>query len=111
MRVIKLFLVDFRRTRYLNPSAFLKIMRQTSQWDNPDHSRNNPHRIGPKNQASNVFRHRLPKFSNAMAVGYIKGKSAIKIREIMRHKRQFTGMYFGLQGIVLELNEADIRDE
>ncbi len=37
----------------------------------------------------------LPKFSIAMTVGYIKGKCAVKIyREILRHKRQFTGMHF-----------------
>jgi len=35
-----------------------------------------------------------PRVSIAMAVGYIKCKSAIRIhREIMRHKRKFTGMH------------------
>ena len=54
-----------------------------------------------------------PKFSIATAVGYIKGKSAIKIhREIMRHKRQFTGMHFWAPGYCVStigLNEAEIR--
>ena len=55
-----------------------------------------------------------PKFSIAMAVDYIKGKSAIKIhREIMRHKRQFTGMHFWAPGYCVStigLDEAEIRE-
>ena len=38
-------------------------------------------------------------FSIAMTIGYIKGKSAIKIhREMAGHKRQFTGMHFWAPG-------------
>jgi len=36
-----------------------------------------------------------------MAVGYIRGKSAIKIhREIMRQKRQFIGMHLLALGVL-----------
>ena len=42
-----------------------------------------------------------PKYSLSMTIGYIKGKSAIKInREILGHKRQFRGFIFGLRDIV-----------
>jgi putative transposase len=55
-----------------------------------------------------------PKYSVAMTVGYIKGKSAIKIhREIMGHKRNFTGMHFGALGYCVRtigLNEIEIRE-
>ena len=54
------------------------------------------------------------KFSIAMSVRYIKGKSAIKIhREIMRHKRQFTGMHFWAPGYcvcTIGSDEAEIRE-
>ena len=40
-----------------------------------------------------------PKYSISMTIGYIKGKSAIKInREILGHKRQFTGLHFWATG-------------
>ncbi|PQP35893.1 IS200/IS605 family transposase [Desulfobacteraceae bacterium SEEP-SAG9] len=40
-----------------------------------------------------------PKYSISMTIGYIKGKSAIKInREILGHKRQFTGLHFWAPG-------------
>ena len=55
-----------------------------------------------------------PKFSIAVAVGYSKGKSAIKIhRDIMRYKRQFTGMLFWAPGYCVStigLDEAKIRE-
>jgi putative transposase len=55
-----------------------------------------------------------PKFSIAMTIGYIKGKSAIKIhREMAGHKRQFTGMHFWAPGYCVStigLNEAEIRE-
>ena len=55
-----------------------------------------------------------PKFSIAMTIGYIKGKSAIKIhRELAGHKRQFTGMHFWAPGYCVStigLNEEEIRE-
>ena len=55
-----------------------------------------------------------PKYSIAMAVGYIKGKSAIKInRDLFRHKRPFTGLHFWAPGYCVStigLNEAEIRE-
>lgn len=55
-----------------------------------------------------------PKYSISMAIGYIKGKSAIKInREIMGHKRQFTGLHFWAPGYCVStigLDEAAIRE-
>ena len=55
-----------------------------------------------------------PKLSIATAVGYIKGKRAIKIhRQIMRHKRQFTGIHFWALGYCVStigLNEAEIYE-
>jgi len=49
-----------------------------------------------------------------MTVGYLKGKSAIKInRDIMSHKRQFTGLHFWAPGYCVStigLNEAQIRE-
>jgi len=55
-----------------------------------------------------------PKSSAAMTVGYIKGKRAIKIhREIVRHKRQCTGMHSWALGFCVSrvgLNEAEIRE-
>ena len=55
-----------------------------------------------------------PKYSIAMTMGYIKGKSAIKIhREMTKHKRQFTGMHFWAPGYCVStigLNEEQIRE-
>ena len=55
-----------------------------------------------------------PKYSIAMTVGYIKGKSAIKInRDLFRNKRPFTGLHFWAPGYCVStigLNEAEIRE-
>jgi putative transposase len=55
-----------------------------------------------------------PKYSISMTIGYIKGKSAIKInREIMGHKRQFTGLHFWAPDYCVStigLDEASIRE-
>ena len=55
-----------------------------------------------------------PKYSIAMTMGYIKGKSAIKIhRELLRGKRPFTGLHFWAPGYCVStigLNEAEIRE-
>jgi putative transposase len=55
-----------------------------------------------------------PKYSISMAIGYIKGKSAIKIhREVLGHKRQFTGLHFWAPGYcvsTLGLDETVIRE-
>ena len=55
-----------------------------------------------------------PKYSISMTIGYIKGKSAIKInREILGHKRQFTGLHFWAPGYCVStvgLDEAAIRE-
>jgi putative transposase len=55
-----------------------------------------------------------PKFSVSMTVGYIKGKSAIRIhREIMGQKRQFTGLHFWAPGYCVStigLDEDQIRE-
>ena len=55
-----------------------------------------------------------PKYSISMTIGYIKGKSAIKInREIMDNKRQFTGLHFWAPGFCVStigLDEASIRE-
>ena len=55
-----------------------------------------------------------PKYSIAMTMGYIKGKSAIKInREIRGHKRPFTGLHFWAPGYCVStvgLDEKTIRD-
>ena len=54
-----------------------------------------------------------PKYSVSMTVGYIKGKSAIKIhRDIFKHKRPFTGLHFWAPGYCVStvgLDEAQIR--
>jgi putative transposase len=55
-----------------------------------------------------------PKFSVSMTVGYIKGKSGIRIhREIMGQKRQFTGLHFWAPGYCVStigLDEDQIRE-
>ena len=49
---------EFPSNGYLrvNPSiasqGLLKIMRHTSQWDNPDRNRDNPQRAGPENPSN-----------------------------------------------------------
>jgi putative transposase len=54
------------------------------------------------------------KYSVAMTVGYIKGKSAIKIhREVMGRTRPFTGLHFWAPGYwvsTVGLDEAAIRE-
>ncbi len=40
-----------------------------------------------------------PKYSVAMIIGYLKGKSAIRIhRESLKHKRDFTNLHFWIRG-------------
>ena len=55
-----------------------------------------------------------PKFSVAMTVGYLKGKSAIQIhREIMRIQKGFTGKHFWSRGYCIStvgLDEKMIRE-
>ena len=54
-----------------------------------------------------------PKFSVANTVGFLKGKSAIRIhREYLGRKRQFTGFHFWARGYCVDtvgLDEAKIR--
>ena len=55
-----------------------------------------------------------PKYSISVVVGYIKGKSAIRIhRDILSHKRPFTGLHFWAPGYCVStigLDEAKIRE-
>jgi putative transposase len=55
-----------------------------------------------------------PKYRISMTIGYIKGKSAIKInREILGHKRKFSGLHFCAPGYCVStigLDEASIRE-
>ena len=54
-----------------------------------------------------------PKFSVANTVGFLKGKSAIRIhREYLQRKKQFTGFHFWARGYCVStvgLEEARIR--
>lgn len=54
-----------------------------------------------------------PKFSVANTVGFLKGKSAIRIhREFLGQKRNFTGLHFWARGYCVStigLDEAKIR--
>ncbi len=54
-----------------------------------------------------------PRYSIAMVMGFLKGKSAIRIhRELMGHERNFTGLHFwarGYCGSTVGLNEEDVR--
>lgn len=54
-----------------------------------------------------------PKYSIAMVIGFLKGKSAIRIhREILGHDRNFTGMHFWARGYCVStvgLNEEEVR--
>ena len=56
----------------------------------------------------------LPKFSVANTVGFLKGKSAIRIhREYLGRQRNFTGYHFWACGYCVStvgLAEEDIRD-
>lgn len=55
-----------------------------------------------------------PKFSVAMTVGYLKGKSAIRIhRELMGAKRGFTGKHFWSRGYCVStvgLDEQRVKE-
>ena len=55
-----------------------------------------------------------PKFSVANTVGFLKGKSAIRIhREYLGRKRQFTGFHFWARGYCVStigLEEAVVRE-
>ena len=55
-----------------------------------------------------------PKYSIAMVIGYLKGKSAIRIhREILGVKRNFTNKNFWTRGYCVStvgLNEHDVRE-
>jgi putative transposase len=55
-----------------------------------------------------------PKFSVSMTIGYIKGKSAIRVhREFMGRQRQFTGFHFWAPGYCVStigLDEHQIRE-
>jgi putative transposase len=55
-----------------------------------------------------------PKFSVANTVGFLKGKSAIRIhREYLQRKKQFTGFHFWARGYCVStvgLEEAVIRE-
>lgn len=55
-----------------------------------------------------------PKYNISMTIGYIKGKSAIKInREILGDKRKFTGLHFGAPDYcvsIVGLDEAATRE-
>ena len=54
-----------------------------------------------------------PKFSVANTVGFLKGKSAIRIhRQFLGQKRNFTGLHFWARGYCVStvgLDEAKIR--
>ena len=54
-----------------------------------------------------------PRYSIAMVIGFLKGKSAIRIhRELLGHQRNFTGLHFWARGYCVStvgLNEEEIR--
>jgi putative transposase len=54
-----------------------------------------------------------PRYSIAMAIGFLKGKSAIPIhRELMGHEKNFTGLHFWARGYCVStvgLNEEEVR--
>ena len=54
-----------------------------------------------------------PRYSIAMVIGFLKGKSAIRIhRELLGHERNFTGLHFWARGYCVStvgLNEEEIR--
>ena len=55
-----------------------------------------------------------PKYSVSMVIGYIKGKSAIRVhREFMGRKKQFTGLHFWAPSYYVStigLDEQQIRE-
>ncbi len=54
-----------------------------------------------------------PRYSIAMVIGSLRGKSAIRIhRELLGHQRNFTGLHFWARGYCVStvgLNEEDVR--
>jgi putative transposase len=54
-----------------------------------------------------------PKYSVAMIIGYLKGKSAIRIhRELLKRKRGFTNLHFWIRGYCVStvgLDEEKVR--
>jgi len=54
-----------------------------------------------------------PRYSIAMVIGFLKGKSAIRIhRELMGQQRSFTGLHFWARGYCVStvgLNEEEVR--
>ena len=54
-----------------------------------------------------------PRYSIAMVIGFLKGKSAIRIhRELLGHERNFTGLHFWARGYCVStvgLNEEEVR--
>jgi putative transposase len=54
-----------------------------------------------------------PRYSIAMVIGFLKGKSAIRIhRELMGHEKNFTGLHFWARGYCVStvgLNEEEVR--
>jgi putative transposase len=54
-----------------------------------------------------------PRYSIAMVIGFLKGKSAIRIhRELMGHEKNFTGLHFWARGYYVStvgLNEDEVR--
>jgi len=53
-----------------------------------------------------------PKFSVAFVVGFLKGKSAIRIHRELLHERRMTGLHFWARGYCVStvgLDEAQIR--
>ena len=55
----------------------------------------------------------LPRYSIAMVIGFLKGKSAIRIhRELLGHEKNFTGLHFWARGYCVStvgLDEAEVR--
>ena len=53
-----------------------------------------------------------PKFSVAFVIGFLKGKSAIRIHRELLHERRMTGLHFWARGYCVStvgLDEAQIR--
>ena len=54
-----------------------------------------------------------PRYSIAIVIGFLKGKSAIRIhRELMGHEKNFTGLHFWARGYCVStvgLNEDEVR--
>lgn len=54
-----------------------------------------------------------PRYSIAMVIGFLKGKSAIRIhRELLGHEKYFTGLHFWARGYrpsTVGLDEGEVR--